>query len=186
MKHMVFALLLVAACVQRPAPVASDTQPVPPNEKLAIAVEYVGVPTMNIYERPALDAPVTGSYGLSEAISVLDIKGDWKMVRTFDGTGWVKGSDLVVGNDIEKVDLNVPRFFVKPEPVEAGRARGELVFQAKVNTDGAVIEVKTVKNTTGSQDLADRNSEELLKAKFYPMVDKGSRKTFIYVHHVYY
>ncbi|MCI0479701.1 hypothetical protein L0Y59_04095 [Candidatus Uhrbacteria bacterium] len=186
MKHIVFALLILTACVKRPAPVASDTQPIPPAEKLAIAVEYVGVPSMTVYERPALDATVTGSYGLSEAISVIEVKGDWKMIRTFDGTGWVQAKDLLPADGIDKVDLSVPRFYVVPAPVNAPRARGEIELHAKVNTDGAVVEVKTVKNTTGSTALADQNVDSLKKALFYPMVDKGTRKTFIYEHHVYY
>ena len=186
LKHLLFALVILTACVQRPAPVASDTQPVPPAEKLAIAVEYVGIPSMTVYERPALDAQVIGSYGLSEAISVLEVKGDWKMIRTFEGTGWVQGKDLLAGEQIDKVDLTTPRFYVVPAPVNAPRARGELELHAKVNTDGAVVEVRTIKNTTGSQALADQNVEALKKALFYPMVDKGTRKTFIYEHHVYY
>lgn len=186
MKHIVFALLILTACVKHPAPVASDTQPVPPAEKMAIAVEYVGVPAMNVYERPALDAAVTGSYGLSEAISVLDVKGDWKMIRTFEGTGWVKATELLTGEQMANVDLAVPRFYVAPETIDAPRARGEIELHAKVNTDGAIVEVRTIKNTTGSQTLADRNAEALKNAKFYPLVDKGSRKVFIYEHHVYY
>jgi hypothetical protein len=186
MKHIVFALLILTACVKRPTPVASDTQPVPPAERLAIAVEYVGVPSMTVYERPALDATVTGSYGLSEAVSVIEVKGDWKMVRTFEGTGWVQGKDLLAAEQTKNVDLAVPRFYVVPAPVNAPRARGEIELHAKVNTDGAVVEVKTMKNTTGSQALADQNVEALKKALFYPMVDKGTRKTFIYEHHVYY
>ncbi len=186
LKHVAFALLILTACVQRPAPVASDTQNVPPDEKLAIAVEYVAVPSLTVYERPALDAAVTGSYGLSEAISVLEVKGDWKMIRTFDGTGWARATDLLPADQLAKIDLNVPRFYVAPAPVSAPRARGELAFQAKVNTDGAVVEVKATRNTTGSQSLADQNAAALQKAQFYPMVDKGARKTFIYEHHVYY
>lgn len=186
MKHFVFALLLLGACIQRPAPVASDTQPVPPAERLAIAVEYVGVPTMTVYERPALDATVTGSYGLSEAISVLEQKGDWKMIRTFSGSGWVKASDLQTAAQFEKVDLAVPRFYVAPVDVVAPRARGEIALEAKVNTDGAIVEVKTTKNTTGSPTLAEQNAEALKQARFYPVVDKGARKTFVYERKVYY
>ena len=185
MKHIVFALLILTACVQRPAPVASDTQPVPPADRLAIAVEYVGIPQMTVYERPALDGRVVAQYGLSEAISVLELKGEWKMIRTSEGTGWVLGKDLLTGEQMDGVDLTTPRFYVAPEPIES-RARGEIELHAKVNTDGAVVEVKTMKNTTGSQALADQNVEALKKALFYPMVDNGTRKTFIYEHHVYY
>jgi len=188
MKHVFLALLIVVAasgCMQRPAPVANETQTVAPADRPAIAVEYVQVPAMQVYERPAADAAVTGSYGLSEAISILEVKGDWKMIRTFDGTGWVKSVDLASAEALSKVDLTEPRFYVVPVQVPA-RARGELAYQAKVNTDGAVIEVKLTRNTTGNEALANANAEALQKAVFYPMVDKGQRKVFTYEHHVYY
>ena len=189
MKHISIALVILLAafgCMQRPAPVASDTQPVAPADRPAIAVEYVQVPAMQVYERAASDAAVTGSYGLAEAISILDQKGDWKMIRTFDGTGWVKAADLASGQQIDKVDLNEPRFYVAPAVISAPRARGEIAFQAKVNTDGSVVEVKMIKNTTGNPTLADANGKALEKAQFYPLVEKGARKVFTYEHHVYY
>lgn len=188
MKHLVLALLILTACVQRPAPVANDDAQLvlPAEERLAIAVEYVGVPVMTVYERPLAGAAVTGSYGLSEAVSVIRVKDDWKMIRTFDGTGWVKAADLLTAEQAGQVDFTVPRFYVAPVAVDAPRARGEIELQAKVNTDGAVVEVKTVRNTTGSQALATRNAEALRQAQFYPMLDNQTRKTFIYEHHVYY
>jgi hypothetical protein len=189
MKHVFPALLIVVVavfgCMQRPAPVASETQTVAPADRPAIAVEYVQVPSMQVYERPAADSTVTGSYGLSEAISVLEVKGDWKMIRTFDGTGWVKSIDLATAEQVAKVDLAEPRFYVVPVQVPA-RAHGELEYQAKVNTDGSVVEVKLIKNTTGNEGLATANAQALEKAIFYPMVEKGQRKVFTYEHHVYY
>ena len=188
MKHTLFALLILVAafgCMQRPAPVA-ETQTVAPADRPAIAVEYVQVPAMQVYERPATDAAITGSYGLSEAIPVLEVKGDWKMIRTFDGTGWVQAKDLTTAAELAKVDFNEPRFYVAPAPIAATYARGEIALQAKVNTDGAVVEVKVTKNTTGNPQLADANGEALLKSQFYPMVEKGQRKVFVYEHHVYY
>lgn len=187
MKHGFLVFLIVVAtfgCMQRPAPVA-ETETVAPADRPAIGVEYVQVPAMQVYERPAIDAPVTGSYGLSEAISILEVKGEWKMVRTFEGTGWVKSIDLATGEQLSKIDLTEPRFYVAPVQVPA-TTRGELAYEAKVNTDGAVVEVKLTKNTTGNQAIADANAEALAKAMFYPMVDKGQRKVFTYQHHVYY
>lgn len=189
MKHIFVALLILAAsagCMQKPAPVANETTSVPPAELPAIAVEYVQVPTMQVYDRPAADAAPTGQYGLSEAISILDQKGDWKMIRTFDGVGWVKAADLASAESLEKIDLNEPRFYVEPQKIDDARVRGEIAIQAKVNTDGAVVEVKTVKNTTGVPSLASANEQALKDAKFYPLVDKGSRKTFVYEYKVYY
>ena len=65
--------------------------------------------------------------------------------------------------------------------------KGMRLYVAMVGyTDGAVVEVKTIKNTTGSNALASANEAALQQALFYPMVDKGTRKTFIYEHRVYY
>ena len=182
------ALILLAlfGCTQKPAPVASDAPAVvDPADRYAIAVEYVVVPKASVYARPALDAPVIDSYGLTEAVSILEKKGDWNLVRTFSGTGWIKASDLMDGAAAKNVDTTTPRFYVEPKQVPF-RARGELWYQAKVNTDGDVVEVITVKNTTGSDALATANADALRAAKFYPMIDQGQHKTFVYEHRVYY
>lgn len=188
MKHIAIgALILIAVlgCTQRPAPVANENTVIAPDEQPAIAVEYVAVPVLSVYAKPSLDAQITGSYGLTEAISVLDRRDGWCKIRTFEGIGWVQQKDLMDGQTAAKVDTNTPRFFVAPTAIDY-RGRGEIWFQAKVNTDGAVVEVKTVKNTTGSNDIAQKNADALSIAKFYPMIDKGARKTFIYEHRVYY
>jgi hypothetical protein len=185
----IFALILLAvfaSCTQKPAPVASEnTASVDPADRYAIGVEYVAVPKASVYARPAVDAPVIDSYGLTEAVSILEKKGEWTLVRTFSGAGWVKATDLVDGKTAETMDTTTPRFFVQPKEIPF-RARGELWLQAKVNTDGDVVEVKTIKNTTGSQALETANLEALKESKFYPMIEKGQHKTFIYEHRVYY
>jgi len=187
MKHLAVAALILAAvgCTQKPAPVASETTAADPSERYAIAVEYVAVPKAIVYARAAVDAPVIDAYGLTEAVSILEKKGEWVEVRTFNGTGWVKQADLVAGDVAKNMDTTTPRFYVAPAAIPYNRG-GEIWFQAKVNTDGQVVEVKTIKNTTGSQAIADANGEALKNASFYPMVDKGARKTFIYEHRVYY
>lgn len=185
-KHILAALVLfAAACMQKPAPVASDTSPVDPSERYAIAVEYVAVPKAIVYARPALDANAVGEYGMTEAVSILEKKGDWCLVRTFSGTGWIRQADLVPGNVAGTMDTITPRFYVAPTAVPFN-TRGEVWLQAKVNTDGEVVEVKQLKNTTGSQALADANAVALHEAKFYPIIEKGQRKTFLYEHKVYY
>lgn len=183
----VVALIVVAAfaCTQKPAPVANENTVIAPDEQPAIAVEYVAVPNMNVYAKPALDAQVTGSYGLTEAISVLDRRDGWVKIRTFEGIGWVQQKDLMTGDAADKLDTATPRFYDAPQPVEY-RGRGEIWFQAKVNTDGQVVEVKAVKNTTGSPLIEKLNAESLAAARFYPVIEKGSRKTFIYEYKVYY
>lgn len=187
MKGLIAALLFIAlfGCVQKPAPVSSQTATVAPEDRLAIAVEYVAVPKMTVYARPDVASEVTGQYGLKEAISVLSRNGEWAEIRTFDGIGWVKQADLATAEQSDAVDTSVPRFYVEPTKVPFS-TRGEIWIQARVNTDGEIIETKTTKNTTGMAALANANETALKNAKFYPMVDKGARKTFIYEHRVYY
>lgn len=184
----ILSLILVAvlSCTQKPAPVASETQTsVEPAERYAIGIEYVAVPRASVHARPAEDSPVIESYGLTEAVSVLEKKDGWTLVRTFSGAGWVKGTDLVDAKTSEAMDTTTPRFYVEPGKVPF-RGRGEIWLQAKVNTDGQVVEVKTVKNTTGSQAVETANIDALKVAQFYPMLEKGQHKTFVYEHRVYY
>lgn len=181
----VLILVALAGCTQKPAPVATDAQSNAPEERPAIAVEYVAIPQAQLFATAADTAPVVGTYGFTEAVSVIEKKGDWCLVRTFEGTAWMKQSALMTAEQSEKLDTLTPRFYVKPAEVPF-RTRGELWFQAKVNTDGQVVDVTTIKNTTGSAALATANSDALRQAQFYPMVDKGSRKTFTYEHRVYY
>ena len=186
MNRILFALLILAGCIQKPAPVANETTSLDPSQRQAIDVRYVAVPTMIVYARPDAGAPQIGSYGLTEAISILERQGEWTLIRTFTGDGWVKSADLMTGAEIDKIAADAtPRFYVAPAAVPFG-GRGEIILQAKVNTDGSVIEVTPVKNTTGSQPIAALNASALMEAKFYPLVDKGTRKTFVYEHHVYY
>lgn len=187
MKQFLAALvtLFAFACMQKPVPVA-EAATVAPGERAAIEVLYVGVPTMIVYAQPSAQTQQVGTYGLAEAISVLERKGEWSMIRTFDGTGWVKSADLIGGAALDKITADAtPRFYVAPAAVPF-KTRGEIILQAKVNTDGEVIEVTPIKNTTGIPAVAEANAQALKLAKFYPLVDKGSRKTFIYEHHVYY
>jgi Gram-negative bacterial TonB protein C-terminal len=79
-----------------------------------------------------------------------------------------------------------PKFFKAPEPVRQPSARGEIVLEARVNTDGEVWSVTTVKNTTRSTKLAARNAEALKAARFYPIIQKGQRSAFSYQHRVDY
>ena len=179
---LLVTLLALAACVQqRPA-----AQPVEPPARTAIAIEYVAVPTMTVYAQPAADAPIVTTYAIAETVSVLAKQGEWSEIRTTDGTGWVHAKDLISGQQQAELDKNpVPRFFTEPAAVPA-RAFGEITLLAKVNTDGDVVEVQTLKNTTRNAKLAEANAAALRQARFYPLLQKGQRMTFTYEHKVTY
>lgn len=185
MKKLGFAalvLILAFSCTQKPVPVAENT-PTDPSERPAIAVEYVAVPQAQVRAAASADAAVIDSYEFTEAVSILEKKAEWCLVRTFSGTGWMLQKDLVAGD--VKIDTDTPRFYTAPKEVPS-LTDGEIAFQAQVNSDGTVGTVKTIKNTTGSSSLADANAKALQEARFYPMMEKGTRKTFVYEHHVYY
>lgn len=189
MKQFGIACLLVSAlaCTQKPSPVVEEQRPLPAADRPAIAVEYVAVPTLSVYDEPSDTAPLSATYGFKESISVIGIRGDWKQIRTFNGAGWVRANDLMTGAQAKEFEDNpVPRFYQAPAKIDA-KARGEIVLEAKVNTEGEVFDVKMLSNSTGLQSLADQNSTALRAARFYPMFTKDGRRTlFVYQHHVYY
>jgi TonB family protein len=55
-----------------------------------------------------------------------------------------------------------------------------------VNSDGDVIDVKVVQNTTGSRSLEAMNVAALRRARFVPIVRHGRRTPFVYDYHVSY
>ena len=181
-KFAIFVLLLLVACgTKRQLPVASAE-----TSRMAIEIRYVGVPQMSIYAQPNDVAPVITTYSYTETVSILAKQGEWVEVRTVDGSGWAHAKDLINAQEAAVLKGETPRFMTPPLGVPNDGRRGELGFEAKVNTDGAVVEVKTVKNTTGSEPLANANAEALKVARFYPLIQKGQHVAFTYQHHVYY
>jgi len=183
MHRTIIALALVlVACSSRPpaAPQADTSRP-------AIDIQYVGVASIKLYAEPAETAPVVGTYGYTETVSILARKGDWVEVRTGQGSGWAHAADLISAEQVEPILKNPsPRLAIVPVAIPNPRARGEIGMEAKVNTDGEVLSVRVVKNTTGLQKLADANAAALQQAKFYPMVQKGQRLSFTYGYEVTY
>ena len=122
-----------------------------------------------------------------ESVSVLSKKGAWAEVRTATGSGWARADGLAGHVDASREDDNLtPRFVKAPQPVTQPSAHGEIVIEASVNTDGDVTSIRTVNNTTGSYELAAKNSAALQGAKFQPIVQHGKRREFIYEYRVHY
>ena len=175
--------ILLFSCMQKPKPVAQASG----EAREPVAIRYVAVPTLKVHVAPSETADVITKYGFGETVSVLSHRGAWAELRMFDSSsGWVLTSELMTAEDAAKLVTDTPRFYVAPQAVEGGRSHGEIELQAKVNTDGTVVNVTTVKNTTGSKALGERNAEALKLAQFYPITQKGQRMTFFYTHSVYY
>ena len=180
----VLALLIVAvACTQKPK-VRSDAEIT--GIRPAVAIAYVAVPSMTVYATPDANAQTLGAYGFGETIAILAQKCDWNEMLLLDGTGWVKAADLMSGDQAKQFSDNpVPRFYQPPVAVPYA-GHGEVVLQAKVNTSGEVYDVTQASSSVSSQPVVDANVMALRQAKFYPMVDHGQRKTFVYEHRVVY
>jgi len=181
-KIAVVFILAVVACTSRP-------EATPPQDatRTPVDIKYVGVPSMKIFSAPSDTATLITSYGYTETVSILARKGEWVEVRTVDGTGWSRAADLIGGAEVEAVlGKPVPRFYTPPVAIPAPDARGQISLMAKVNTDGTVVEVWTISDTTKSKKLVQANSEALRQATFYPIVQKGQRLTFVYEYDVTY
>ena len=152
-----------------------------------IAVQYVGVAEVPVHSHPGDITPVITRYRHGESVSVLSRKGDWAEVRTAFGNGWVHQKDLVSAAEAASSKENPnPKFQHAPSPVTAPSAHGTVYIEADVNTDGDITSAIVLENTTGSNDLAEKNAEALKRSKFYPILIRGERKPFKYYYRVDY
>jgi len=181
---LIVLLFLLPACSRNVAVVAPPEKPAS-NE--AIEIAYVGMPSVDVHQFARDSSAVLATYRYTETVSILARKPEWAKVRTLNGSGWMHSADLINAAEVEQALKNPsPRFLKQPETIPSPRARGEIAFMARVNTDGEVIDVQTLRNTTGSAQLATANAGALQVARFYPMLQKGQRVVFSYEHHVYY
>jgi uncharacterized protein YgiM (DUF1202 family) len=182
-RSLLIATIVLAACSPE-----VPTNEVATDNRMPIAVEYVRDAALKIHSKPDDAAPVVTTYQHGESVSVLSKRGDWSEVRTAAGSGWVHGDELADAIEAAKAEAdNVkPHFTRPPQPVTQPGAHGELAFEADVNTDGVVTSVRTIKNSTGSVSLEQRNIASLREAVFTPVVRHGRREAFVYEHRVHY
>jgi uncharacterized protein YgiM (DUF1202 family) len=185
MKKLIIATAAfsILAC-QQEAPPASATAA----ERVSIGTLYVRDAEATVRSRPSDNAPVVMKYQNRESVTLLSKKGEWAEVRTFNGTGWAKLSELATAAEASALqpDNMTPRFKKAPAPITQTSVHGEIVLEASVNNDGEIIAVRTLTNTTGSPALAQQNIMELRAARFFPIVQHGKRVPFIYEYRVHY
>jgi len=181
---LLFIAVLIFACSRNVAVVAP---PENADSETAIEVAYIGAPSVAIHQFPSDSSPAITTFRYTETVSVLAQKNEWVKVRTSMGNGWMRRADLIDAATVDDILKNPsPRFVAKPEPIPDTRAHGDIAYTARVNTDGEVIDVQMLRNTTRNKALADANATALKSARFYPMLQKGQRVVFTYEHHVYY
>jgi uncharacterized protein YgiM (DUF1202 family) len=180
---LLFPLLLLSAACAKEAPAVTETT----DTREPVAIRYVGAPELPVRTQANDTAEVVATYQNGEAISVLAEKGEWAEIRLGGGSGWVRAADLTTAEGKQASEDNpTPKFKVMPLPVSAPSARGEIYIEADVNSEGEVLTVRMITNTTGSNALAAQNSAALMKARFYPIMQDGEKKPFKYYHRVTY
>ena len=179
---LLLTITLLASC--------RESSPDVPPVRESIGTLYVAVPSATIRERPDESARQIASFQVGETVSVLSIRGSWAEVRLGgEGTGWVMKTSLSSSPADEASDeaSETVRFKQPPSPVySAGGARGEIVLEASVDTNGSILSVRTLRNTTGSKALEAQNSRELQKASFYPLKVGRKLRPFFYEYRISY
>jgi uncharacterized protein YgiM (DUF1202 family) len=164
---------------------AAVPPPAPARETFEIA--YVGAPELSVHAKADDSSPVVTTFLNGESVSVLTKKGDWVEVRTTDGSGWAHAADLTNAAGAKAEEANpTPKFRKPPSPVSQPGAHGTVYIEAAVNTEGDITHTNIITNTTGSATLAAQNEAALKQAKFYPIVQKGEKKDFLYYYRVDY
>lgn len=178
------ALILALGCEKMESVVPADTAA----DRQAIEVAYVRESDLRIHTRPSDDSPVLATYSRGASVSVLAHHGEWDEVRVADRSGWARAKSLAGASEAKLVEADnlLPRFRIPPAPVTSPGAHGEITFEATVNQDGEVVDVRELLNTTGSVELALKNGRALRVARFEPIIQHGSRKAFTYEYRVHY
>lgn len=182
-----FATLLLLAIFISCSGEKTTQDTVVADTRVPIGLWYVVPPELPVRAKMDDVSEVVATYRGGEAVSVLVQNGEWAEIRSGDRSGWVKMADLQTKEQQTSAEENPqPKFVKMPMPVSAPGAHGEIYLEADVNTDGEVVSVRTLSNTTGSEALALQNTQSLRAAKFYPIVKNEQRKPFKYYHKVNY
>lgn len=179
-------ILLIAIALALACAAPESTQKVDTRD--AISVYYVTAPELKVHESPSDQAAVVTRFLNGESAAVLSRRNDdWVEVRTANGSGWAHMSELGSADAAKQTaDNPTPQFQTVPAPISAPSTHGTIYIEANVNTDGQVTSAKIITNTTGNDDLGQRNIQALEQSRFYPIVIKGEKKPFVYYYRVDY
>lgn len=156
----------------------------------SIGTMYVSADEAPVLERPDASSATLTTFKAGEAATILALKDQWAEVRLdIDRSGWIAKEHLTAQTNAAEMRSTASQinFRRPPSPVfRAGSVHGEILLEASVDANGNVTNVRTLSNTTGSPELERMNRDELLRAKFYPLMSAGRKTPFIYSHRVEY
>lgn len=156
----------------------------------SIGTMYVSSDQAPVLERPDASSPAVTTFKAGEAATILALKDQWAEVRLdIDRSGWIAKEHLTAQTNAAEMRSTATeiKFRRPPSPIfRAGSTSGVIELEASVDQNGNVTNVMTLSNTTGSPELERMNRDELLRAKFYPLISKGRKTPFVYSHRVEY
>lgn len=153
----------------------------------AIAIRYVVPNVLDVHAQPSEDAEIIATFASGESVSVLADRDGWSEVRLVGKTGWVHSNEIVDSRDAFTSTPDAVRWRIKPSPVQAPNAKGEIVYELSINKEGVITSARPITNTTGSAALESQNRQAILNARFFPMIDEnGEAMEFKYEYRVNY
>jgi len=165
-------------------------EPVPVPIRESIGTMYVSSDQAPVLERPDASGATLTTFKAGEAATILAVKDQWAEVRLdIDRSGWIAKEHLMDqsdGAEMRSTPTDI-KFRRPPSPIfRAGSAKGVILLEASVDENGNVTTVRILSNTTGSPELERLNRDELLRAKFYPLISAGRKTQFVYSHRAEY
>jgi TonB family protein len=183
------AATLLLRCASAPEPPPAEPAPVPAAETATAAtpaepVSYVvRSARTQLREAPSTKSSVVAKLGKGEKVEGIDEKDGWVRVKLKDsGVGWIR-KDLLLKDvpcpaDRPPVVLTQPPIRITDGPGSKGR----VVVEGTVDVHGKVTSVKVAENPSGSAELADRATSELMSMSFTPAVKNCRTVSFTYVY----
>lgn len=183
MKTRISLLALATVLILLPACKKEQKIEVPPARE-TIAIKYAAT-DVNVREHPSAEAPTIATFKVGESISLIGGNEEWDEVKLgFEKYGWVPKTDLAATREEISSKADDIRFRVPPEPVTAPGIRGQIIIDASVNVYGDVVGVRLKTNTTRRPDIEQATLNSIKHAKFYPLLEEGKAKPFVYTYTV--
>jgi len=176
-------LLLRCASAPPPSPPAPAPEPAPaatPAEPVPYVVKKAKT---QLREGPSTKASVLARLGKGEKVTGIDEKEGWVRVKLRDTrVGWIR-KDLLANNAPCPADRPPVVLTQPPLRISDGTGpKGRVVVEGSVDVSGRVTSVKVTENPSGSAELANKATSELMLMTFTPAVRNCRTVPFTYVY----
>ncbi len=181
------ALLVRCASAPPPPPPAPAPEPAPEPAPAAAPAEPVPYVVKNsktqLRESPSTKTSVLARLGKGEKVTGIEERDGWVLVKLKDTrVGWIR-RDLLAKNAPCPADRPPVVLTQPPLRIEGGTGpKGRVVVEGSVDARGKVTAVTVTENPSGSPELAEKATSELMRMTFTPAVKNCRVVPFTYVY----